>query len=208
MGTVGRANKTHSITPMSSYSIDNDPPKKFQPHVYPNETQYNVTFFQASHLEPNASHTLVITVHNTGSFFLDWIQVDWESNSSATSRTSASPPGKNSSNEHHHPSHNNGISTDGIIAVVLGILSFVTILCAIFFFLGKKQRARKARQLERAREENMKTFTMNNGSDATHFGVNVNPEGLEEGYPAQEKNGTSRIVEAWAPFACWGLMII
>ncbi|KAF4616781.1 hypothetical protein D9613_008870 [Agrocybe pediades] len=67
----------HIPAPTSSYSIDGGSQALFTPpNIFQNTTQHNVTFFQATGLAPNVSHTLVITMQNKGALFLDWIQVN------------------------------------------------------------------------------------------------------------------------------------
>ncbi|KAF4616398.1 hypothetical protein D9613_008867 [Agrocybe pediades] len=86
----------HIAAPTSSYSIDGGGQTVFTPpNIFLNTTQRNVTFFQATGLAPNASHTLVITLQNKGALFLDWIQVDGTyelpAEISSTNSTTSSP---------------------------------------------------------------------------------------------------------------------
>ncbi|KAF9553920.1 hypothetical protein CPC08DRAFT_209974 [Agrocybe pediades] len=66
----------HVPPPISAYSIDGGGQTIYTATVFENTTQYNATFFQATGLAPDVSHTLVITMQNKGSLFLDWIQVE------------------------------------------------------------------------------------------------------------------------------------
>jgi len=163
------------------------------------------------------SHTLVVTINSKGSFFLDYIQVDSvaslavgvsptgdtlspsPSTSDGFPSSSISPSSSHHSNnsEGHSQSDSHENSTDGIIAVVLGIVSFVILLCALFFFLGKRKRANKLRQREREREEKMMMSIHSSGGDDSHFGGYVNPKTLEEGYPAGQKR-TSLPLTLWS----------
>ncbi|KAF9553918.1 hypothetical protein CPC08DRAFT_713336 [Agrocybe pediades] len=61
--------------PISAYSIDGGAPTIFTATASQN-TKDRVTFFRATGLDLDFSHTLVITLQNTGSFFLDFIQLN------------------------------------------------------------------------------------------------------------------------------------
>ncbi|KAF9540216.1 hypothetical protein CPC08DRAFT_478134 [Agrocybe pediades] len=231
----------HIPTPTSSYSIDGGGQTVFTPaNIFQNTTQYNVTFFQATGLALNVSHTLVITMQNKGSLFLDWIQVgsslEFPAGVPTTNSTSSDAPhsmpdmhdngshphgtGDGSSNSHGGDKNNGGhgggndsstsnsiahqsttthsTSTGEIIAIVLGATSFLIILCGIFFFLGKRQRAKRLRQRELLdRETKTETMVSSRGSRSHSYHIGDYPKKLEEGYrghPQQPQPDTSKFL--------------
>jgi len=104
---------------------------RFQPVAQQNSTEFNVTFFQETGLAPDVNHTLVITVNNSGFFFLDWIQVD------STSVATVGPPSP--------VSNHGGSSTSlpNIIGAAIGTLCFIAILLGIIGFSIRRRRTRK-----------------------------------------------------------------
>ncbi|KAF4616786.1 hypothetical protein D9613_008877 [Agrocybe pediades] len=224
IGSVDYDNMNHHIPPISAYSIDGGGQTIYTAIAFENTTQYNATFFQAAGLAPNVSHTLVITMQNKGSLFLDWIQVesklDPPAGGSSKNSTTPSPdfdpcehggphcpPSHNpgNSSDHGHDEHS-GDSTGEIIAIVLGATSILILLCAIFFFLGKRQRARRLRQRELLdRQTKTETMVSSRGSRSHSYHIGDYPKKLEEGYrghPQPPQPDTRSWADSWM-YALW-----
>ncbi|KAF4616780.1 hypothetical protein D9613_008871 [Agrocybe pediades] len=129
ISVFGSINSTEADTeenipaPISAYSIDSGAPTIFTATTSQNTTKDRVTFFRATGLDLDVSHTLVITTKNQGSFILDWIQLN------STRDFTAGEP---TISHHSGPS----ITAGDLGGIVVGSLAFLCLIAAAVIYLS------------------------------------------------------------------------
>ncbi|KAF9553919.1 hypothetical protein CPC08DRAFT_713337 [Agrocybe pediades] len=141
ISVFGSINSTEADTeenipaPISAYSIDSGAPTIFTATTSQNTTKDRVTFFRATGLDLDVSHTLVITTKNQGSFILDWIQLN-----STRDFTAGEPT------IYHHSGPS--ITAEDTGGIVVGSLAFLCLIAAAVIYLVRRRKQKRASQTE------------------------------------------------------------